>query len=697
VRTVSAVVLVKDGERRLRDLIRAALEQGVDELLVIDSGSRDRSRELAETAGARVIAIPQEQFGHGRTRNLGAAWSTGELICFLTQDAVPAPGWLESHREAFELDERVGASYGPHLPWPDTSPMIARELTEFFATMSPDGRPALHGPGDLAFLSNVNACYRRSCWEEIRFDEVAYAEDQAFGKSVLERGWLKVFHPGAAVYHAHDYGPLEFGRRYFDEYRGLRETTGHVEPAAPKAALRALRHGVARDRGWMRERGWSLRRRASWTARSAFHYPTRHAAAVLGSRAHAVPPALQRRLSLEGRANSHAAADDGASRLVEPSLSAPHYEHVLRVSREGPAPLAEPVAGMAGARRLHLAWAIPPFQRGSGGHTLIFALISRLEAMGHTCTVWVHDPRGRHRDAGPGVLRRRIAEWFEPIRAPVFVGFDGWHGADVVVATGWQTAHPVASLAGCRARAYLVSDHEPEFYATSAHRLWAEQTYELGLYAIAGSGWLRDLVARRYGGEGSSYGFGVDLAVYRPRDVERRPDTVIFYARHSTPRRAVPLGMLALEELCRRRPDTRVLMFGQTEPLPTTFGYDFLGIAPPAELARRYCEATVGLCLSLTHYSLIPQEMMACGLPCVDVAGGSGEAVFGASGAVELAAADPVALADAIEALLGNPDRWLHRSQAGLEFVAGASWEDATIQVEEALRSALRLREPLSA
>jgi glycosyltransferase involved in cell wall biosynthesis len=155
--------------------------------------------------------------------------------------------------------------------------------------------------------------------------------------------------------------------------------------------------------------------------------------------------------------------------------------------------------------------------------------------------------------------------------------------------------------------------------------------------------------------------------------------------------------MLALEELCRRRPDTRVVMFGQTEPLPATFGYDFLGVAPPEQLAGRYCEATVGLCLSLTHYSLIPQEMMACGLPCVDVAGGSGEAVFGPDGPVELAAADPVALADAIETLLTDQERWRHRSQAGVEFVAGASWEDAATQVEEALRSALRLREPLPA
>ena len=220
------MIPVKDGGELLQQVLAAAIAQGPSELIVIDSGSRDRSPEIARAAGADLIEIAPEEFGHGRTRNLGADRSTGELICFLTQDAVPVDGWLDAYREAFTLDERVGAAFGPHLPRPGTSPMIAREPTEFFATFSPDGRPALQRRGDASFLSNVNACYARACWEQLRFPDVAYSEDQAFGRAMLDAGWVKVFHPGAAVLHAHDYGPLDFSRRYFDEYRGLRETTG---------------------------------------------------------------------------------------------------------------------------------------------------------------------------------------------------------------------------------------------------------------------------------------------------------------------------------------------------------------------------------------------------------------------------------------------------------------------------------------
>jgi len=165
--TVSVVVPVKDGERYLEELLAALAREEVDEVLVIDSGSQDRSREIARWAGVELLEISSEEFGHGSTRNLGAERTSGELICFLTQDATPCPGWLEAYRGAFGLDERVGAAYGPHLPRTDTSPMIARELTHFFSGFAPDGRPVVQRTGDPTFLSNVNACYARACLEEI--------------------------------------------------------------------------------------------------------------------------------------------------------------------------------------------------------------------------------------------------------------------------------------------------------------------------------------------------------------------------------------------------------------------------------------------------------------------------------------------------------------------------------------------------
>ena len=689
----SVVIPVLDGERYLSRLLEALAREGPDEVLVIDSGSRDRSPDIARAAGVELLEVPREEFGHGRTRNLGAESTSGELICFLTQDAVPALGWLAAYREAFELADRVGAAYGPHLPHADTSPMIARELTEFFATFSPNGTPQVQRAGDPEFLSNVNACYLRACWEEIGFADVGYAEDQAFGRAMLEAGWAKVYHPGAAAYHAHDYGPIEFMRRYFDEYRGLRETIGHVEPISARGLAGNVRRQTTADRTWMREREWPAARQAGWTARSLAHHCGRQVFSALGSRAERLPAGLQRAISLEGRAGEAAREGRRTAAQVPPALSQPSWAEVAELSRHGPADLVEPAPGSSQRERLHIAVVIPPFSRGSGGHNSIFQMLLRLERLGHTCSIWLYDPLGRQSGEWASVLRRRVVDEFAPVSAPFFKGFDDWFGADVVVATGWETAYPVMRLPGCRARAYLVHDHESEFFATSAESLWAEQTYSFDLYPISGSVWLRDLLEERYGRRGSWFRFGVDHDVYRQLPVERRRDTVLFYSRDATPRRGVPLGLLALDELWRRRPDVRIVLFGDPKPAETTFPHEHLGVVDPQTLAERYREATVGVCLSLTNYSLIPQEMMACGLPCVDVSGGSTEAELGRDAGVEYGDADPVALADAMEALITDEGRWNRRSQAGLAMADTASWDVAALQVERGLRQALRERE----
>ena len=701
---VSVVIPVKDGERYLAELLGALAREGADEVLVIDSGSSDRSLSIAHAAdGVDVLEIPPEQFGHGRTRNLGAERTSGELICFLTQDATPVPGWLDGVRAGFALDPRVAAVFGPHLPREDTSPMIARELAQHFSGLAgPDGGPALHGPGDAPFLSNVNAAYRREAWEEIRFREVPYAEDQAFGRDLLAAGWLKAYHPDAAVLHAHDYGPLEFMRRYFDEYRGLRATTGHVEAFRPLGALRTVRAETAADLGWLRDRGAPARERARWAARASVHHGGRRVFSALGSRAERLPAGVRRRLSLEQRDDGAAA---GGAELVSPPhgvalparRAADHYADAARVLREGPAPLLEPVPGMAERERLRLALVVPPWRRGSGGHNTLFQLLSRLERRGHVCSVWVSDVYGETRGVWPAVLRREINSWFAPFEGPVYKGFDDWHGADVVMATGWQTVHPTLLLGDCRARAYIVNDHEPEFFPTSTEAHLAEDTYRHGLHCIAASPWLRDLLVARYGASADAFQLGVDHAVYAPRpDVARRRDTVVYYARQSTDRRAVPIGLMALGELHRRRPETRIVLFGTDRPPPASFPYEHCDVLSGPQLAALYNEATVGLCLSLTNFSLMPKEMLACGLPCVELAGVSAESIFGDDGPLALAPLEPVALAAAIERLLDDEAAWTRVSRTGAEFVASHTWDVATDEVEAGLRHALREREQLA-
>jgi hypothetical protein len=117
----------------------------------------------------------------------------------------------------------------------------------------------------------------------------------------------------------------------------------------------------------------------------------------------------------------------------------------------------------------------------------------------------------------------------------------------------------------------VVNDHEPEFFAASTERLLAEDTYRHELHCIAASPWLRDLLIERYSASADSFELGVEGEIYRPLQVERRSDTVIYYARHVTPRRGVPIGLMALAELHRRLPEVRIALFGTDKPFIRRF------------------------------------------------------------------------------------------------------------------------------
>jgi O-antigen biosynthesis protein len=150
----------------------------------------------------------------------------------------------------------------------------------------------------------------------------------------------------------------------------------------------------------------------------------------------------------------------------------------------------------------------------------------------------------------------------------------------------------------------------------------------------------------------------------------------------------VPLGLLALEELKRRRPDVEIAMFGEPRKILMPFKYLDLGVMGPEKLAHAYASAAVGLCLSMTNPSLVPTEMMACGLPVVDLDVPSMRATFGAEGPVELAAFDPIAICAAIERLLDDLVLRAERARAGTELAAGRTWARAAEQVEAGLRAA---------
>ncbi|MSW52129.1 MAG: glycosyltransferase [Actinobacteria bacterium] len=313
VRSVSVAIPVLNGGPRLRAVLAALADQDGPrfELVVCDSGSSDGSDHAAAAAGARVVRIDRAEFGHGRTRNLLMRESTGDVVVFLTQDAIPARrDWLRTMLAAFDLAPDVALACGPYLPMPGATVTTSRELVEMFAGMAgPAGTPLFFRQADIpsplrpsaaTFHTDANGALLRSAWAGTPFRDVAYAEDQLLAIDLLRAGHARAFVPAAAVVHSHDYPFGERFRRLFDEFRALHEVYGLRSSAAPREVLGTVRLQTARDRAWALAHGASRGAADRATLASFVHHTERAAAAVAGTRADRLPPRVRQWCSRDG-------------------------------------------------------------------------------------------------------------------------------------------------------------------------------------------------------------------------------------------------------------------------------------------------------------------------------------------------------------------------------------------------------------
>jgi rhamnosyltransferase len=305
---------VLNGGARLDLALSAVRAQRLDrplEVLVADSGSTDGSREVAQRHGATILDIPPEEFSHGGTRNLLARGAAGAHIAFLTQDAVPGgEQWLATLLEGFSAGGDVALVFGPYRAASGASPMVRRELEDWFGSLSPDGGPRIDrglpegGDADAmrrVFFTDANACIARAALEHVPFREVAYAEDQQLARDMLAAGYAKVYRPDAPVIHSHDYGSVELLKRSFDEWRGLREVHGIVASGGPVAGALSVQRKVRDDLHFVRAHGAHGAGLVRATAASIAYHCARELGAALGARSDRLPVRLRARLSLEGR------------------------------------------------------------------------------------------------------------------------------------------------------------------------------------------------------------------------------------------------------------------------------------------------------------------------------------------------------------------------------------------------------------
>ena len=199
-----------------------SLDPHPDHILFIDSSSTDGTPEEIVRAGFSLHTIKREDFGHGKTRNLGAELCKAyDILIYMTQDAIPAtPDMVALIKQEFSINPAVGVVCGRQLPHEDAN--VASRYARLHNypphgyTMSAADIP-LRGIRAL-FCSNSFAAYRTKALFSVGgFPEhLPLGEDMAVTGRLLEAGLLSVYKAEACVYHSHNYRVSEEFRRYFD-------------------------------------------------------------------------------------------------------------------------------------------------------------------------------------------------------------------------------------------------------------------------------------------------------------------------------------------------------------------------------------------------------------------------------------------------------------------------------------------------
>ena len=91
---VSVVIPCLNEEEPIADVVREVLAQQVDEVIVVDNGSTDRTAERAAAAGARVIHEPRPGYGRACAAGLAAVDGACEIVCFLDGDGSDVPAFM---------------------------------------------------------------------------------------------------------------------------------------------------------------------------------------------------------------------------------------------------------------------------------------------------------------------------------------------------------------------------------------------------------------------------------------------------------------------------------------------------------------------------------------------------------------------------------------------------------------------------
>jgi rhamnosyltransferase len=217
---VSVIIPTFNAEKYIQNILENINSQDY-EVIIIDSGSTDNTLNIVSNYQCKIIQIKKSEFNHGGTRNIAAKLSKGDIVVFLTQDAVPVDrSAIEKLIEPIIKNDYIGMVYGRQLPHQN-----AKLMGSFARIFNYPNKSCIKNLKDVeklgiktVFCSNSFSAYKKSIFEEVGMfpNHVILSEDTYVAAKMILAGYSIAYVAEAMVYHSHDYTILEEFKRYFD-------------------------------------------------------------------------------------------------------------------------------------------------------------------------------------------------------------------------------------------------------------------------------------------------------------------------------------------------------------------------------------------------------------------------------------------------------------------------------------------------
>ncbi|MBQ8617593.1 MAG: glycosyltransferase [Clostridia bacterium] len=251
--SISVIIPTLNAEKQLEGLLEALKAQTVkpEEILVVDSESDDRTREIARDAQAEVILIRRCDFDHGATRDMALRRARGNIAVFMTQDALPTDErFLENLIAPFE-DGQIAAVSGRQIAYPDAR--LYERLVRAHNYPAEDlvwSLKDIDALGVRAFrLSDVCAAYRRGAYFDVGgFDyPILTNEDMLIAEKLLSKGYKLAYSSKASVYHSHQFTFMQEYRRNYIIGRTLKRYEERFQYVSEMGAGTSLVKAVMKE------------------------------------------------------------------------------------------------------------------------------------------------------------------------------------------------------------------------------------------------------------------------------------------------------------------------------------------------------------------------------------------------------------------------------------------------------------------